>query len=263
MNKRPALIIFFYGLMGCVISTVSSADPCCNDRAISISEQRPADNAMQTVNIAPLPDDQMRAPAGMLAAMPTSYPSTASTTSPTASDVIPEPAAKGYSVDQSQPVKEGLGGIISELRLGAVNHDVGPFSSNKEDGIDANLEILLLSPQFLGVLFSPRPHIGLTINTQGNTSLAYFGLSWEWTFWNNWFAGFSGGGSVHDGKLSTVDTDRKELGCRILFRTTVEAGYRFGGRHSLSGIWSHNSNANICDKNEGLENVGIRYGYRF
>ena len=158
---------------------------------------------------------------------------------------------------------EGLAGIISEIRLGALVHDEGPFSRNEEDGYDGNIEVLFVSPGFLDVVWAPRPHLGANINSTGDTSQVYAGLSWEWSFWDNWFAGFSLGGSVHDGELKTLRIDRKELGCRLLFRESVEGGYRFNGRHGISLFLDHISNANICDQNEGLENYGIRYGYRF
>jgi lipid A 3-O-deacylase len=157
----------------------------------------------------------------------------------------------------------GVSDIFSEIRLGGLVHDQGPFSRNEEDGFDANIEVLFVSPKFLEIVWSPRPHIGGNINSEGDTSQAYIGLTWEWSFWGGWFAGFSLGGAIHDGKLTTLRIDRKELGCRILFRESVEGGYRFGGRHSISGFLDHISNANICDNNEGLENYGIRYGYRF
>lgn len=151
----------------------------------------------------------------------------------------------------------------AEVRLGGLIHDEGPFTRNEEDGFDINLEILFPSPGLLEIIWSPRPHIGVTFNSEGDTSQAYFGLSWEWEFRGNWFAGFSWGGAVHDGELLTNKTDRKELGCRLLFRESVEFGYRVAGRHGISLFLDHISNANICDANEGLENFGVRYGYRF
>ncbi len=150
-----------------------------------------------------------------------------------------------------------------EIRLGALIHDEGPFSRNEEDGFDTNLEILFPAPKYLAAIWSPRPHIGATINSNGNTNQGYFGLTWEWDFWKNWFGGFSFGGSIHDGKTKTDKLDRKELGCRLLFREAVEVGYRFNRHHSISVLLDHISNGKICDKNEGLENFGLRYGYRF
>lgn len=159
----------------------------------------------------------------------------------------------------------GVGGVLSEIRVGLLAHDQGPFSSNKEDGPDVNLEFLFVSPDLLDVIWSPRPHIGLTGNTAGDTNQAYLGLTWELGFWRRGFAEFSLGGAVHDGELTTnmVGRTKKELGCRVLFRGSVAIGVNFAGPHSVMAHLDHISNAGICDENEALGNVGIRYGYRF
>jgi len=157
------------------------------------------------------------------------------------------------------------GNIISEIRLGmlAHDHDIAPFSRSEEGGVDANFEILFISPSWLEEIRAPRPHLGLSINASGDTSQAYMGLTWEWRFWSNWFFDFSLGGTIHDGKTTTTLIDRKELGCRILFRESLDLGFIFSERHSVSAFLDHISNAKLCEKNEGLETLGIRYGYRF
>jgi hypothetical protein len=43
----------------------------------------------------------------------------------------------------------------------------------------------------------------------------------------------------------------------------VELGFTLLERHALSIRFDHLSNANLCDKNEGLDTVGLIYGYRF
>ena len=159
--------------------------------------------------------------------------------------------------------RRGLWGVISEIRGGGLVHDEGPFSHRKEEGFDVNFEVLFVSPKFLDIIWSPRPHIGFDINTSGDTSEIYLGLSYEWEFWGGVFAGFSLGGAVHNGKTSGDHTDRKDLGCSVLFRESFEVGYRFVGTHSVSVMLDHISNAKLCDHNEGLENLGIRYGYKF
>lgn len=158
---------------------------------------------------------------------------------------------------------ESMGGTVSEIRLGILKHDVGPFSSSEESGIDANFEVLFHSPKFLKFIWAPRPHLGVTFNSDDDTNQAYFGLSWEFDVGRNLFYGLSFGGSFHNGETKTDRIDKKELGCRLLFRESLEVGYRFGGRHAITAFLDHLSNANLCDKNEGLENVGLRYGYRF
>ncbi|HEX9570130.1 MAG TPA: acyloxyacyl hydrolase [Rhodospirillales bacterium] len=164
---------------------------------------------------------------------------------------------------RSTPVRAKGDGWLSEIRIGALAHDEGPFSHKKEDGVDANVELLFASPDFLKIIWSPRPHIGGNINSSGDTSQGYFGLSWEWEFWRYMFGGFSLGGAVHTGETTNAPVDRKELGCRVLFRESVELGFRFAERHSVSAFLDHISNAKLCSTNEGLENFGVRYGYKF
>ena len=152
---------------------------------------------------------------------------------------------------------------LSEVRGGILAHDRGPFTNNEEGGADINLEALFRSPDFLGSIGSPRPHLGFSVNTSGDTDQFYAGLTWEWQFWRRLFAGFGLGGAIHDGETETSRTDRKELGCRVLFRGSLELGYRLTRRHGVSLFYDRISNLDICDHDEGLETAGVRYGYRF
>jgi lipid A 3-O-deacylase len=161
------------------------------------------------------------------------------------------------------PVARAADDFISEYKFGILLHDAGLFGTRKEHGIDGNFEVLFESPGFLGWLGSPRPHLGIEISSAEQTNKAYFGLSWGWTFWGGWFAGFSLGGAAHDGFLSTTQTDRKELGSRFLFRESVELGYVIGGRHTISLLFDHVSNAKLAKNNDGMDSLGLRYGYRF
>jgi lipid A 3-O-deacylase len=53
------------------------------------------------------------------------------------------------------------------------------------------------------------------------------------------------------------------LGHRVLFPIPAEAGYRFDDHNSLSAYFDHMSNANTVSPNEGMDRLGIHYGYRF
>ena len=108
----------------------------------------------------------------------------------TASD-RPRTSSASAGRTAAEGAREGLGGILSEVRLGVLKHDFGPFSSSEEHGIDVNLEFLFVAPDALEFLGSPRPHLGVTINTDDDTNQAYFGLSWEFDVWRDWFVGFS------------------------------------------------------------------------
>src|SRR3546814_14115956 len=106
-----------------------------------------------------------------------------------------------------------------------MSHDVSVLGSNEEKGIDVNEEILFASPEFLSAIWSPRPHLGLDINTAGDTSQLYLGLTWRWQpFEFPLWGAFSTGGSPHTGETGN-STSEKALGSRALFRTAPENGY--------------------------------------
>ena len=166
----------------------------------------------------------------------------------------------------AQPVDLAPGGFISEIKIGAGMHDVGVFGTRKEEsGVDVNAEVLFASPGFFSFLFSPRPHLGLVWNTAGDTSQLYGGLTWQYDFEAGMFLAGSLGLALHDGELDTHRPDRKSLGLRVLFRESLEVGYRFGEqrRHSMSLMGAHVSNAWLDDQNEGMDTLVVRYGYRF
>ena len=49
----------------------------------------------------------------------------------------------------------------------------------------------------------------------------------------------------------------------MLFHIPAELGYRFDGNNSVSVYFEHMSNADTQDNNQGLDRLGVRYGYRF
>jgi lipid A 3-O-deacylase len=163
----------------------------------------------------------------------------------------------------SPKVKNLSNKLISEIRVGALWHDQGPFSHRKERGYDGNLEILFTSPKFLTQIWTPRPHMGISLNSVGDTNQTYLGLTWESEFYQHYFANFSVGAGYHDGYKVTDLQDRKSLGCKFLFRESIDLGFRVQKNHSIMAHLDHVSNAKLCSTNEGLESVGIRYGYLF
>lgn len=174
---------------------------------------------------------------------------------------VAAPLQKAEAADEA--TGRPLWGVISEVRLGFLFHDQGLFSSHKEAGADINLEVLFTSPGLLEAVGSPRPHLGFNAHTLDETHQAYLGLTWEWTFLRRAFFDFGFGGAVHSGETTSGTLGRKDLGCPVLFRAALDLGYRFAGRHAVMVSMSHLSNAKLCDNNEGLENIGIRYGYAF
>jgi lipid A 3-O-deacylase len=156
--------------------------------------------------------------------------------------------------------------LLSEVRAGISLHNVGPFARNVEDGQDIDFELLFASPDFLSLLFSPHPHVGVHINTVGDTSQLWAGLAWQRDFWDRIFLEFTFGLAVHDGKLNDPTGRNREFGSRVLFRESIAIGVLFGrdNRHNISIYLDHVSHGGLFDdRNDGMDNTGIRYGYRF
>jgi lipid A 3-O-deacylase len=161
------------------------------------------------------------------------------------------------------PARAG-GKILSEIRGGVYAHDIDLWSFHRESGTDVNGELLFVSPAFLDVLWSPRPHLGATVNTDGNTSHAYAGLTWELPLASTGlFVDGNLGLSVNNGRRDTDDPDRKSLGSPVLFRLGAALGYNLTEKVNVSLQYEHMSNAYLANENEGMDNLGLRLGYRF
>lgn len=155
--------------------------------------------------------------------------------------------------------------IVSEIRLGWLIHDVHVISFNRETGSDVNAELLFVPLPFHWVesIGSPRPHLGVSINTAGHTSQVYAGFTWQAQLPNDFFVEAMAGGAAHNGNRRLENEDRKALGTHLLFRLGVSLGYNITEKVNISVMLDHVSNAGIDDANEGLENLGIRIGYKF
>ena len=158
-----------------------------------------------------------------------------------------------------------LRGWIYELRAGVLAHDVDDLwsGSRRESGVDISGEVVF-AHRGLPLLFGRlRPNLGATLNTRGDTSKLYAGLLMEWEHRWGIFFGVGAGGAVHDGKRETRRSNRKALGSRVLFRVGFDLGMAFWHHHRLMLSFDHISNADLASPNQGLDTLGVRYGYRF
>ncbi|WP_198409163.1 acyloxyacyl hydrolase [Magnetospira sp. QH-2] len=155
-------------------------------------------------------------------------------------------------------------GFLYELKGGILAHDVPNMwsSFSRERGIDLNLEAIF-APKVDVLGGSIRPALGGSFNVQGDTSKIYLDARYEYVFESEVYAAVGLGGAWHNGETSLVRNDRKALGSKLLFHIPVEIGYRFDPHHGLSVYFDHVSNAYTQDSNEGMDTLGIRYGYRF
>lgn len=171
------------------------------------------------------------------------------------------------------------GGWLSELRFGAMVHDPH-FLDGKENGADLNAELLFTTPvpqswvegisPRIRWLLQPRPHMGFLLNTSGDTSAGYVGLTFTTALAYDVFRpgdairfDFFGGGSVNDGLRYSRVTDRKALGSNTLFRVGGEIGYQITPRYSVALYLDHMSNGGLAHRNQGYNTLGLRFGVGF
>jgi lipid A 3-O-deacylase len=159
---------------------------------------------------------------------------------------------------------------ITEVRLGVLAHDLSVGGSRKEGGANINGTIFFNRlpkiesvPGWLAFILAPRPIIGGSVNTSGDTSYGHFGVNWGGDVTERLFVDFSFGGAIHSGNKNVNDPARKHLGCRVVFREALSVGVHITEQINVSGIIEHISNAGICSRNDGITSAGARLGYRF
>lgn len=167
-----------------------------------------------------------------------------------------------------------------ELWLGVLAHNAPIFGKRKERGPDLNAELVFPSPVPAAAvaavapafrwLLTPRPDIGGDLNTAGDTSQFYLGLTWTANLADNvWHPGdgvffdVSVGPGFNNGEISTADPDRLSLGSHVLIHSSLQFGYRIDRTMSVALFLDHASDAGITDPNDGLTNIGVRFGLGF
>ncbi len=158
-------------------------------------------------------------------------------------------------------------GWVREVKGGVLAHDVPDLWSGfrvEDDAVAINLAAIL-SPSLPFLGGNIRPAIGASFATEGGTSAAYIDARWEIETPSGIFFAVGLGAAIHNGEtdLKFEDQNEKALGSRVLFHIPAEIGYRFDDHNSLSVYFEHMSNADTSDHNEGLDRLGVRYGYRF
>jgi hypothetical protein len=146
-----------------------------------------------------------------------------------------------------------------EMRGGAFGTILGP----QKDGVGVNGE-LVLPKMFTTVGFTdiliPRLDLGGTASVTGKTSYAYADMLWTLNYTNHIFGEFAFGIAANDGPSS-------QLGCSEMFLLGANFGYRFDTHWSAMLSFQHASNGeprfSTCSHNDGLNNLGLRFGYDF
>lgn len=146
--------------------------------------------------------------------------------------------------------------------VGVLGHDQGPASDHQESGVDLNLEVLFTPINMWG---TPRPHLGATLNFNGDTSIAYAGLTFSLHDSRRWFGNGFIGGVTHNGPLHKNPVGCQLIsdcgfGVRVMPRLGLEWGYYLTSENALSLYWDHLSHKGIISgENEGIDHMGLRY----
>jgi lipid A 3-O-deacylase len=182
----------------------------------------------------------------------------------------------------ASPVEALAGeGIIDEIKLGFLASDTGVGGPKIEHGLDINGEVLFTAPQWFvspsdpewkRILLAPRPNIGFTANTAGGTAFGYIGLVWTANFAKDILNDHDGaylsvglGGALNNSDLSGDDAadNNKDMGSHFTFHLYTELGYDITEHINLSVFYEHYSNAGLAPYNPGMNNLGMRLGYKF
>ncbi len=153
---------------------------------------------------------------------------------------------------------------IDEIRFGLLLHD--SEESNSEEGVDLNLEVLFgrighERGNFLDHFLMPRPHLGASISLNGDTSVGFFGFTWDTKLTERLFFESSFGGALHNGSYD--DKDGTSFGCAVNFRESGSLGVALSEQWRMLVTIEHMSNAGLCGENDGLTNAGVRLGYKW
>lgn len=199
-------------------------------------------------------------------------------------------ALLGAITTPAQAETPGVPSWISEAKVGLLTHDSYMFEDNFlqvwknriEPGMDINGEVLFNLPGWFRHVGSPRLAVGADISTANKTSYAYIAPDWQYTFQNGLYLGGFFGFMVHTGAENVSQRDgsgnitpasqerfdnTKRLGSRVLFHFGPRVGYSIDEHNDIELMWAHSSNGHILANddapNQGIDNLGIRYGYKF
>ena len=175
---------------------------------------------------------------------------------------------------QSLMSPEPFAGIIDEVRLGISAHDVGyglfpdPGALTLSQLEDVTFDILFTSPEIDAFRWigSPRPDLGVTINMDGQDSLAHLSLTWQLPIFDTpLYLEGALGAAIHNGYITgSHDPARhSNFGCRLNFYERYGIGAHLDDNVTATLTYEHTSNNGWCAMNQGMSNLGLRLGWKF
>lgn len=155
-------------------------------------------------------------------------------------------------------------GAGSQLRIGGFSHSISmPEFGTTDLHISGLLPAFDLGPSMAKSGLSLHPELGADLNLNGKTSAVFAGFAAVAQLPANFLAEADLGVSANNGYTSGAPSGRLEVGCNALFREALGLGYRLTNQVSVMAVAEHMSNANLCQPNNGITNIGLRLGYSF
>ena len=168
----------------------------------------------------------------------------------------------------------GVLDIVDEVRAGLAFHgvyytmipqDFGDWDLSRLE--DVTFDVLFTSPDLDAFRWigAPRPEIGATINLEGEDSLVHAGLTWQAHLFDSpVFVEGTFGAAIHNGYLGDeAPAGRRQFGCRVNFYERFGVGVDLTENATATLSYEHTSNAELCDQNAGLSNLGLKFGWKF
>ena len=172
----------------------------------------------------------------------------------------------------------------ADVWVGAYAHGVGTKQS-QEGGADLMLGLQSERIDALKWIFKPAVHGMISINTQVPTDFVAVGFDWPIAILGSakWYirpgiglaytTGKADVGNAFDPGVSAAERARRaylartriDFGSSVLFEPELALGYRINDKWRVEASYVHLSNGQILHsgKNQGLDDVGVRLGYRF
>ena len=172
----------------------------------------------------------------------------------------------------------------TDIWAGGYAHGVGTKQS-QEGGADFMIGLQTDRIDALKYIFKPAVHGMVSVNTGLPTDFVAVGFDWPIAILGSakWYVrpgigvayttGKADVGSAFEPGLTAQERDRRahiaatriDFGSSVLFEPELALGYRISDKWRVEASYVHLSNGQILHqgKNQGLDDVGLRLGYRF
>lgn len=166
-----------------------------------------------------------------------------------------------------------LDGVVDEFRFGlhaAYAHyalfptDPAGWDLSHVETVSA--DVLFTSPDIDAFRWigAPRPEIGVSANLAGRDSIAHAGLTWQLPLFETpFYLEGALGAAIHNGALTDAAPGRSNFGCRVNFYERYGVGANLSDTVTATLAYEHTSNGELCERNDGLSNLGFWLGVKF